>query len=203
MLEKTEVELFDRAVYEYLSTISSRIVYAPTDMAKRTISKRDDFDDKKPWNFISFYRDSVFEIDWSRMNNPATLYGDFVRLVEDTETKERTARYVQNIPINLTYNVEIWASKAVEVLKLATLLIQKLYMEDQVLHVPINPDGEDARFHILNPTWVDNSDIERETEIGRIYRHTISFQVESRIIISNDVATTPLTTVPVDIYQDI
>ena len=199
----TDIELFDRAVYDYLTTISPRIVYAPTNNAKKVITKREEFNDKKPWNFISFYRDPTFEIDWSRMNNPATVQGDFVRLLEDTETQKRTARYVNNIPVNLTYNIDIWATKVKEVLEISISLIQKLYMQEQVLFVPINPDGEDGRFHILNPTWVDNSDIERETEIGKIYRHTISFQVDGRIKLTRDVATTRLTTVPVDIYENI
>ena len=76
----TEIEKYDRAVFEYLTTISGKIVYAPTQMAFRTITKREQFSDKKPWNFISYYRNPSFEVDWNRMNNPATVTGDLEEL---------------------------------------------------------------------------------------------------------------------------
>lgn len=197
----SDIEKFDRAVFEYLTTISGRIVYAPTQNAVRTITKREEFSDKKPWNFISFYRNPLFEVDWDRMNNPATVSGDFVRLMKLPDDS-REARYVQNIPVNLTYNVELWASKAVEVQELATALITKIFMTDQVLFVPINPDGEDGRFHILDVSWNDNSDLERESDIGKIYRHTISFTVDARITLTTDISTKKFCCVPVNIYED-
>ena len=205
MNKMSEIEKYDRAVYAYLSTISDKIIYAPTQMAVRTITKREGFSDKKPWNFISYYRNPSFEIDWSRMNNPATVTGDFVRLQGSLtdDTVVRQARYVQNIPVNLTYNIEIWASKAVEVQELAIKLISKIYMSDQVLEVPINPDGEDGRFHILDVSWTDNSDLERETEIGKIYRHTISLTVDARITLVRDTETKKLCCeMPINIYDN-
>lgn len=196
----TDIERFDRAVYEYLTTISGKIIYSPTQMAIRNITKREKFEDKKPWNFISFYRNPLFEVDWNRMNNPATVTGDLVRLTKVSES-ERNARYVQNIPVNLTYTVEIWASKSTEAQRIATDLITKIYMQEQVLEVPINPDGELGRFHILDVSWNDNSDLERETEIGKIYRHTINFTVDARIVLTTEVNTTKFCCVPVDIYE--
>lgn len=200
MSTMTEIEKYDRAVWGYLSTITDKIVYAPTQKALRTITKKEKFSDNKPWNFISYYRTPQFEVDWSRMNNPATVTGDFVRLKGSSPT-EREATYVQNIPVNLTYHVEIWASKATEVQELAIALISKIYMEDQVLGVPINPDGEDGRFHILDVSWSDNSDIERETEIGKIYRHTISFTIDARITLTREVNTTRFCNVPINLYD--
>jgi hypothetical protein len=197
----TEIEKYDRAVFDYLSTISGKIVYAPTQVAIRTITKKEQFSDKKPWNFISYYRNPSFEVDWNRMNNPAAVTGDFVRLTKLSDNT-REARYVHNIPVNLTYNVEIWASKATEVQELAIALVTKIYMQEQVLEVPINPDGELGRFHLLDVSWNDNSDLERETEIGKIYRHTISFTVDARITFVRDINTTKFCTVPVDIYEE-
>lgn len=201
--QTTDIEKFDRAVYSYLSSISEKIVYAPTNAAVKTITKREKFSDNKPWNFISFYRDSHFDIDWSRMNNYGTRVGDMVQLTRDTETLEREARYVQNIPLNLTYQVDLWASKAVEVQKMSTSLISKLFMEDQVLEVPINPDGENGRFHMLDISWNDNSDLERESEIGKIYRHTIEFTVDGRLTLINDVQTVRFKcgSIPINIYE--
>lgn len=196
----SDIEKFDRSVFTYLSTISNKIIYAPTQSALKLITKKEQFSDKKPWNFISFHRNPAFDIDWSRMNNPATVSGDFVRLSVGDEG--RVARYVQNIPVNLTYNVEVWASKSTEVQNLAVSLITKLFMQEQVLEVPINPDGELGRFHLLDIAWTDNSDIERETEIGKIYRHTITFTVDARITMTTDVKTTALCSVPVDIYEN-
>lgn len=195
----TDIEKYDRAVYEYLSSINDKIVYAPTQRAIPTITKREKFSDKKPWNFISYYRNSSFDIDWNRMNNPATVTGDFTGLMALEDARE--ARYVQNIPVNLTYSVELWASKATEVQEMSTALISKLFMQDQVLEVPINPNGEMGRFHLLDITWDDNSDIERETDIGKIYRHTINFTVDARVTLVRDVKTTKFTCVPVDIYE--
>lgn len=196
----TELEKYDRSVWEYLSTVNDKIVYAPTDKALRTITKREQFSDKKPWNFISYYRSPSFDIDWSRMNNPATISGDFTRL-RGSSNVDRVATYVQNIPVNLTYIVELWASKAVQVQEDSIALISKLFMEDQVLEVPINPDGEDGRFHILDVSWSDNSDLERETEIGKIYRHTISFTIDARLTLTRDVNTHRFKCVPVNIYE--
>lgn len=199
-IAQSEIEKYDRAVYAYLATISDKIVYTPTQNALKTITKREQFKDDKPWNFISFYRNSLFEVDWSKMNNPATITGDFVRLTGTSDT-DREARYVQNIPVNLTYSIDIWASKAVEVQSLAIDLITKIYMQEQVLEVPINPDGENGRFHILDVSWTDNSDLERETEIGKIYRHTINFTVDARLTLVRDVRTTRFCEVPVNIYE--
>lgn len=199
--EYSDIEKFDRAVYDYLTTICDKIVYAPTQKALRTITKKEEFSDKKPWNFLSFYRDPSFDIDWGRMNNPGTVSGDFVRLRE-IEGVGREARYVHNIPVTLTYSVNIWASKAKEVQNLAISLISKIYMQDQVLEVPLNPDGEMGRFHILNASWEDTSDLERETEIGKIYRHTIEFNVDARITLTRDVNTTKFCCVPLDIYDN-
>lgn len=198
--EYSDIEKFDRAVYEYLSTISGKIVWAPTQKALKTITKQEGYADKKPWNFISYYRNPNFDVNWSRMNNPATVSGDLVRMRSVSDTS-REARYVLNIPVDLTYNIDIWASKATEVVKMATALISKIFMQDQVLEVPINPDGEMGRFHILDVSWNDNSDLERETEIGKIYRHTINFTVDARVILVNDVNTTKFCCVPVNIYE--
>jgi len=202
MEEYSELELYDRAVYAYLASISPAIIYSTTQTAVRNITRREKFADKKPWNFVSYYRNPSFEIDFSRMNNPATVTGDFVRLRGYSDF-DREARYVQNIPVNLTYNVDIWASKAVEVNNMAISLISKIYMQDQVLEVPINPDGENGRFHILDVSWTDNSDLERETEIGKIYRHTITFTIDARITLVRDVKTTKFCgCIPVNIYED-
>lgn len=194
----SEIEKYDRAVYAYLSTISEKIVYAPTQKAVRIITKKEQFSDKKPWNFISYYRNPAFSVNWNRMNNPGTITGDLVRVRDNNNRLE--ARYVQNIPVDLTYSVEIWASKATEVQLMATELITKIYMQEQVLEVPINPDGELGRFHILDVSWSDNSDIERENDIGKIYRHTINFTVDAKLTLTRDVNTTPFCPVPVDIY---
>lgn len=200
----TDIEKFDRAVWEYLLEISDKIVYAPTQTALTLMTKREKFSDKKPWNFLSFYREPQFEVDWERMNNPGVITGDNVHVVAD-ENGKRHARYVQSVPLDLTYNVNIWASKSVEALEIATKLFSKVFMDgpDQVLIVPINPDGEPGRFHINDVSWVDNSDIERESEIGKIYRHTIQFTVDARVLLVRDVKTTQFYPegVPVNIYE--
>lgn len=195
----TDIEKFDRAVFKYLTTISPKIIYSSTKNAIRNITKKEKFSDTKPWNFISFYRNPTFGIDWERMNNPATIRGDQVRLIESSQG--RSARYVQHVPVELDYNIDIWASKSTEVLSLATALITKLFMQEQVLFVPLNPDGELGRFHMIDISWEDDSDLERETEIGKIYRHTISFTVEAAIIMSTDIDTTEFCSVPADIYE--
>lgn len=198
----TDIEKFDRAVYKYLSSISSKIVYAPTSQAIKTITKKEKFSDDKPWNFISYYRDPLFDVDWNRMNNPATLHGDMVSVNGIPDTRRLRVKTVQNIPLNLTYDVELWASKNTEVQLLAIALISKIYMQEQVLKVPINPGGEDGRFHILDITWSDNSDLERESDIGKIYRHTISFTIDGRLTLTRDSELDKFCCdIPVDIYE--
>lgn len=197
----SDIEKYDRAVWEYLSTISPKLVYAPTQTAFRNITKREEFSDKKPWNFISFHRSSTFDIDWSRMNNPATITGDRVGIY-DTGNKTLKSTRVHHLPVNLEYVVDLWASKAVEVQIMATSLISKIYMQEQVLEVPINPGGELGRFHILDVSWSDNSDIERETEIGKIYRHTISFTIDAKITLVREEEQYKFChRIPIDIYE--
>jgi len=195
----TDIEIYDRAVYSYLYTISDKIVYATTENAKRSIAKNPEYADSKPWSFISYCRDNQFNIDWSLMNKPAALIGDFTKM--RSIDGNRVATYVHNIPVTLVYYVDIWASTNPRVQELAIDLISKLYMKEQVLVAPMNPDGEGGRFNFSNITWRDNSDIEREVDIGRIYRHTISFEIDSRIKLVREMDTTEITCIPVNIYE--
>lgn len=200
----TDIEKFDRAVYKYLYSISQKIVYTPTSTAIREITKRETFTENTPWTFISFYRDPAFDIDWSRMNNPATIYGDMIS-VTGNGIPDPNAFYkkniVQNIPLNLRYTVEIWASRAVEVQDRAVALISKIFMKNQVLLVPINSNDENGRFHILDVSWQDNSDLERETDLGKIYRHTISFTIDARLTLDKSIDVTKFEIPDIDIYQ--
>lgn len=198
----TDIEKFDRAVFEYLTDISPKIIYAPTGTAVKTITKKEKFSDDKPWNFISYYRDSDFDIDWSRMNNPATLYGDRISLGGIPETNKVRQRFVQNVPLSLTYDINLWASKNTEVQEMAVALISKIFMKNQVIEVPINPDGEMGRFHLLDISWNDNSDIERESDIGKIYRHTVSFTIDARITLTSEKVSEKFCCVPVNIYDE-
>lgn len=198
---ETEIEKYDRAVFDYLSTISGKIVYAPTSMAVRTITKREKFKDDKPWSFLSFYRSPTFEVNWDRMNNPATIYGELTRFTINSDS-DRVAQYTQYIPVNLSYSIEIWASRAVEVQSLAISLMTKIFMQEQVLKVDLG-EGDPARFHILDVSWNDNSDLERETDIGKIYRHTISFTIDARLNLVTELNTTRFCCVPVNIYEEI
>lgn len=198
----TDIEKFDRAVFEYLTDISPKIIYAPTGTAVKTITKKEKFSDDKPWNFISYYRDSDFDIDWSRMNNPATLYGDRISLGGIPETNKVRQRFVQNVPLSLTYDINLWASKNTEVQEMAVALISKIFMKNQVIEVPINPDGEMGRFHLLDISWNDNSDIERESDIGKIYRHTVSFTIDARITLTREKVSEKFCCVPVNIYDE-
>lgn len=198
----TDIEKFDRAVFEYLTDISPKIIYAPTGTAVKTITKKEKFSDDKPWNFISYYRDSDFDIDWSRMNNPATLYGDRISLGGIPETNKVRQRFVQNVPLSLTYDINLWASKNTEVQEMAVALISKIFMKNQVIEVPINPDGEMGRFHLLDISWNDNSDIERESDIGKIYRHTVSFTIDARITLTREKVSEKFCCIPVNIYDE-
>lgn len=198
----TDIEIFDRSVFEYLSDITTALIYAPTDKALQTLLKNYEYKDKQPWGCLSFFRSPGFEIDHSRDHFSSTVFGQHTRLMQNDDGS-REARYVKDLPVNFTYNVEIWAATSNKVQELATKLICKLHMKDQVLDVPMNPEGELGRFHMTNILWMDNSDLERENEYGRFYRHTITFTVEGRIKVVEDVKTTKFRCVPVDIYESL
>lgn len=195
----TDLERFDRAMYKYLATISEKVLYSTTSKAIQTITKKSTYKDAIPYNFISFYRDPNLEIDDTRYQFSAAQFGDMVRL--SSENGERTARYVHNFPVNLTYQIDIWAVKEVYVQETAIALLHKIYTNESILIADMNPDGEDARFHFTNVNWVDNSDLEVENEKGRLYRHTITVTIEARIKLTRDVRTTEFCVVPVDIYN--
>lgn len=185
----TDLEKYDRAINDYIKRVCKRTVYAPTDRAMYTLTKKDPkYKDKIPYPFISFYRDSEMPIDATRYGS-AAIRADFTRLTS-TQTGERTARYVHSIPVTLSYQVDIWCTKATDVLELSQDLLLMLTVTDPVLYVPINPDSEDGRFHFENVSWSDNSDIESEESMGRLYRHTFSFSIDARIKSHRDTRTT-------------
>lgn len=198
----TDIERYDTAVYAYLDGIGASTTYSPTSKARLQITKLKTNNEKIPWGFISFYRSPTFEIDISRDSYAARNIGDYVSSVL-TAANQVTGTYVHNIPVNLTYNIDIWAATNSKVQELALAVLAKLAFTDRVLTAPINPDGEDARFHILDLEWVDNSDIENEEDIGRIYRHTISFTIDARIKLVRTSTTTVFdySKLPICIYE--
>lgn len=202
-LEVSDIEIYDRAVADRLTSILPRVVYAPTDKALYTISKNAKFKDKTPYPFISFYRDANMPIVEGMDGFRSHHVGDLTRTVrkgDSTECHIVNAEYVHSIPVNLVYQVDVWGVKATEVLVYAQNLMVDLSMKLPVLMVPINPDGENGRFDILDVEWVDNSDIESETENGRLYRHTINFRIEAFIKYIRDMITTDCLDISVELY---
>lgn len=200
----TDIEIYDRGIYEYLSYISPNIVYAPTSIAHRKIAEYEKHHDQTPWSFISFYRDPTFEFDTDRLNFTSMRLGQVVQFEIDPDEKKQYVKYVQDMPVNLTYQVDIWAAKMDTVLRLAIRLMSQLQMRAPVLKVPMNPGGEEARFYFLDITWQDNSDIESERDKGKIYRHTFTFKVDARIKLVRDViAADPLCNMPIELYEEV
>lgn len=199
----TDIEIYDRGIYEYLSFISPNIVYAPNSIAHRKIAEYERNEDLTPWAFISYYRESTFEFDTDRLNFTSMRLGNLNRFEVEPDANLQHLRYVQDIPVNLTYQVDIWAAKAVTALEMAIKLVTQLQMRAPVLKVPMNPEGEDARFYFLDITWNDNSDIENEEDKGKIYRHTFTFKVDARIKLVREMqAAIPLCGVPVELYEE-
>lgn len=196
----TDLEIYDRAMYGYLSTISKNVLYSITSKAFQNMAKDAKYKDYIDYSLISFYRSPDIDIDLSRYQFSSAVFGDFVRLRENDE-KKREARYVHNMPINLTYQIDIWATKERNVQETAIKLISKVFMQKQVIVAPMNPDAEEARFHIIDVKWTDNSDLEEENERGRLYRHTISITLEARLKLTDDVETTQFLCDYVDIYE--
>lgn len=198
----TDIERYDRAVYAYLVGITDRVIFSPTSKARKQIAEYKSHDEKIPWGFISVYRNPTFEFDASRDNFAAQNFGDYLGSVRSAANKI-TGTYVHNIPINLTYSVDVWAATNSHVQELALRVLQKLAFTDRVLTAPINPDDVDARFHIIDLEWVDNSDIEDEENVGRVYRHTFSFTVDARIKLVRNTITEPfdISKIPICIYE--
>ena len=186
---KTDIELYDRAVVSYLREISPKVVFAPTDLAEYTISKKYNIpEDRIPYPFISVYRDPHIPIDWSRYSSH-TIRSDFTKL-SSTSEGSRIAQYVHSIPVTLSYQVDIWGVKSTDILELSQSLLLKLTVLNPVLYVPMNPEGTNGRFCIEGVDLVDNSDIESEEDRGRLYRHTFVFTIDARIkYVRNEKAT--------------
>lgn len=197
----TDIEIYDRGVGEYLTYISNKVIYAPTSKAQREITSYEKHSDLTPWSFVSFYRDPKFELDSERMNYTTQNLGDLVRF--SVEDNIQDIDYVHSIPVNLSYQVDIWSSKNSTVQELSILLLHQLLIKKPVLKVPMNPDGEEARFHMLDITWTDNSDIESERDKGRIYRHTFNFTVDARIkMVRKKLSPVPLCGLPIELYEE-
>lgn len=200
----SDIELYDTAVFKYIQDLHSRVVYAPTDRASYTLVKKfPNYKDKIPFPYMSFYRDPEIPIDRERYSNQA-IRGHFTKLTTmGTDSDSRKATYIHSIPVTLSYQVEIWGSKSTEVLELSQDFLVKLTMLNPVLFVPINPDGEMGRFHILDVNLVDNSDLENEENKGRLYRHTFTFTINAWIKHVNDTETTKWVCPEIVVVDDI
>lgn len=177
----SDFELYDIAVVDYMKEVLPIVVYAPTDKAEMTLVKRaPKYKDNIPYPFISVYRDPSMPIDHNRYSSQA-IGGDRVRVTSSTRERGCISRYVHSIPVTLTYQADIWATKATDALRSAQNMLTKLTIRNPVLFVPINPDGEMGRFHLLDVNHVDNSDIESEEDKGKKYRHTFTFTVNAWI----------------------
>lgn len=178
----SDIELYDKSIYKYLLEEFSRVVYAPTDRAMYTLTKNHpEYKDKIPFPFISMYRDPSIPIDHNRFSNKA-VRGHFIKNVTvGTDNDKIKSQYVHSLPVTLSYQVDVWGTKSSEVLSLSQRLLVKLTMREPVLIVPINPDGEDGRFHLLDVNLTDNSDLENEENSGRLYRHTFNFSINAWI----------------------
>ena len=187
MNKVSDIELYDLAVFEYVNKVSPRIIYSPTDRAMISIIKKyPEFKDRDPYPFASVYRDPNIQIDNERINNNLRMKYK-LRVLSSTKDNIVNVRYLHSIPVTLTYQIDLWSVRATEVLLQSQSLLTKLTVTDPVLFVPINPDGELGRFHILEVNLVDNSDIESEDSLGRIYRHTFNFVIPAWIKDIDDV----------------
>lgn len=176
-----DIQLYDEAVMAYLKQIHPKVYFATTDTAKPKNAK--DNKDSTSYPFISFYRDPDLHIDESRANNSGIVDGDLTKRAYKASPDDKlfTFEYVHSIPVNLMYQVDIWAARQRELLALSQDVLIDLRSARRVLYVPINPDGEMGRFAIDDVTLTDNSDLESETETGKVYRHTLSFVIEAYI----------------------
>lgn len=203
----TDIERYDRSIATYLFGITDKLVYAPTSKARREVTKLYSYDETKPkdhipWAFISYYRHPQFVFDAMRDGFANRMVGDNVgqkmimnRIVKTT--------YVRALPINLTYSVDIWSGTHRHVLELAGEVASRLYFNERVLTSPVDVGNENARFEILDLDWTDNSDIESEEDIGRIYRHTFTFSIPAIIKSVRETRTYPLdfSSILIDIYE--
>lgn len=196
----SDIEIYDRAIYAYLSSISEHIIYSTTNRAFKNMLRDSKYKDYVPYDMISFYRSPDFDIDMDRYNFTAATMGDVNRRYKDAQGNIHT-RYVKHVPVNLTYQVDIWSTKASIAQTTAIKLLSKIHMENQVLIAPMYPDDKEARFHITNVQWVDNSDLEIEDERGKLYRHTFTFTIDSRIKLIDEVRNTDFSCLPPEIYE--
>lgn len=186
----SDIERYDRAIAEYITTVSKRVVYAPTDRAAYTITKRSKGNsDNIPYPFVSFYRDPAIPIDHGRYGN-MVIKGSYAGMKSSTNSVYRTASYQHSIPVTLTYQIDIWGVKSTEILVMSQKLLMKLTVTNPVLVAPMDDEGTVGRFHILDVSLVDNSDIVSEEDQGRLYRHTITFTLAAWLRELEDTETT-------------
>lgn len=175
----SDIQAYDTAVLKYLSQICPRTYYSITSKAKEKCAKMNK--DRTAYPFISFYRDTDLEIDSTRMNY-SVIKGHFTHMGSQTSPSDprRKTYYEHFIPVNLLYQVDIWSANHADLLKLSQDLMIDLKSARPVLQVPTADNGI-AKFEFHDVSWVDNSDLEDETETGRTYRHTVSFTIQAYI----------------------
>lgn len=181
-----------------------QVVYAPTNLAFEYAMKRKQVDNTTGTNnqivlpLLSLYRPSGFSL--SDMTHEVLGHREPHFYVQYKNTKpdgstEVLTRNIQRIFVDIPYQLDIWTdseSDMAEVVQSMLFLFKREQSVDvkQLINGIILPDGSDDNADInyiikitLDNNVTDNTDLESESDNGKLYRYTLTFMLEDAILI--------------------
>lgn len=162
------------------------VIYSPYDLAFEYAMKRQQVVNKNQMKFpmIICHRSSGFEI--SDMTHRVSSLKQTIHYIKyENEAHEKVTRSIQVIHVNIPYTIEIITKDETQAFELAQELIF-LFLRDPSIEVPKFvelsdiPDIAKTNFiftALLDNDIADNTDLEAESDIGKLYRLTLSVRV--------------------------
>lgn len=186
--------LYDQALKDRLDAIYDNVIMAPPDDA----FKRSNKEGKVKLPLISAYRMSN-PPRWEDFNHPEAFRGRYTM-------RDKDGNYVQtaSIPVDITYQIDIWAQERVYADGLfRELTFEFLRNPDLMIELPTLEQPEVFSMRL--------TDVETSTEYGdfgdrnNIHRYTMTYEVEfARMFMEGDtvkyVKTIPVEFIEVDQY---
>lgn len=183
------------------------VVYAPVNLAFEYAMKRSQVDSSKITEdnlrvntnnqivlpMISIYRNNGFKISNMTHEVIGVSKPIFYVLHRDAATGELKMRNVQRIFVDIPYQLDIWTDTeedAAEVVQSVMFLLkreQNLNVQQLIPNI-ILPSGEESDISYLLKITLDNnvddnSELESESDQGKLYRYTLTLMVEDAILV--------------------
>ncbi len=169
------------------SVFAGDVVMEPVNTAFQYATKQTD--NKLKFPFISFYPNSNITLDNSNNSTPQIHEGlafeNPMKIYEESNhelkgTNERLAKNQNFLYIIIGYQIDIWGTDRLSTEEVAQELVFWLYRNQQI-SVKLMDEDLDFTFSIDNQI-VDNSDLSLYQTQGKLYRYTLSIDLQGVLL---------------------